>query len=221
MSDIDAILLALQRAADPARRAPMRAYMRDQFEFLGVATPVRRDATKALYKDMKSKSADELMALAQALWDHPAREYQYAAIDLLAAHSSKFDIQHLPFLMSLVQSKSWWDTVDATATVIGKVLKYRHVGMDEAVSHENMWVRRVAILHQLGWRNKTDQALLFSYSLQRAHEKEFFIQKAIGWALRDYARHNPQAVREFTLAEKARLSPLSYREANKHLAPDI
>jgi 3-methyladenine DNA glycosylase AlkD len=83
-----------------------------------------------------------------------------------------------------------------------------------------MWVRRIALLHQLGWRDKTDRDRLFSYTLMRAHEKEFFIQKAIGWALRDYARHAPQAVREFISAEKGSLSPLSYREANKHLASD-
>jgi 3-methyladenine DNA glycosylase AlkD len=218
--DLEDIVLALQGAADPARRIPMAAYMRGQFEFLGIATPARRHVTKALYQNLKPRAADQITALAQALWDYPAREYQYAAIDLLAAHSNKLDIQHLPLLLGLVQSKSWWDTVDAVASVIGKVLRYRHDGMDQAIAHENMWVRRAALLHQLGWRNRTDQALLFSYSLQLAHEKEFFIQKAIGWALRDYARHAPQAVREFTLAEKARLSPLSYREANKHLDSD-
>ena len=219
--DIEAIILALQNAADPGRRAAMTAYMRNQFEFLGIGTPARRAATKVLYRSMRSNSSDKLIELAQALWDYPAREYQYAAIDLLAMHANKLDIQHLPFLLGLVQSKSWWDTVDAIASVIGKVLRYRHDGMDQAIGDENMWVRRVAILHQLGWRDKTDQAMLFSYSLQRAHEREFFIQKAIGWALRDYAHHNPEAVREFTSAEKARLSPLSYREANKHLASDI
>lgn len=219
--DIKAIAFALQDVADPARRAPMAAYMRGQFEFLGIGTPTRRAALKPLYKGMKSHSADELMWLARELWNRAEREYQYAAIDLLATHSDKLDAGHLPFLMELVQSKSWWDTVDAIASVVGKVLRYRHDGMDQAIVHQNMWVRRVAILHQLGWRDKTDEALLFSYSLQRAHEKEFFIQKAIGWALRDYARHNPRAVREFTVTEKARLSPLSYREANKHFAPDI
>ena len=214
--DIEAIVLALRRVAEPARRAPMAAYMRDQFEFLGVATPARRAAVKALYKGWQPNSEDELIDMAREIWDYREREYQYAAIDLLAMHCDKLDIRHLPFLMDLVQSRSWWDTVDALASVIGKVLRYGHDGMDQAIGHENMWVRRVAILHQLGWRDKTNQTLLFSYSLQRAHEKEFFIQKAIGWALRDYARHNPQAVREFTSEERARLSPLSYREANKH-----
>ena len=196
----------------------MAAYMRNQFEFLGVGTPARRAATKALYRGMKGYSADELIEAAWALWNCCEREYQYAAVDLLAMYSNRLDVDHLPFLMELVQSKSWWDTVDAIASVVGKVLRYRHDGMNQAIIHQNMWVRRVALLHQLGWRDKTDEALLFSYSLQCAHEKEFFIQKAIGWALRDYARHNPQAVREFAVAEKSRLAPLSYREANKHCA---
>lgn len=218
--DIEAIVLALAGVADPARRGPMAAYMRDQFQFLGVGTPARRAATKALYKRMKGYSADELIEAARALWNCCEREYQYAAVDLLAMYSNRLDVGHLPFLMELVQSKSWWDTVDAIASVVGKVLRYRHDGMNQAIIHQNMWVRRVALLHQLGWRGKTDETLLFSYSLQCAHEKEFFIQKAIGWALRDYARHNPLAVRTFTVTEQARLSPLSYREANKHFAPD-
>ncbi|HWW69497.1 MAG TPA: DNA alkylation repair protein [Duganella sp.] len=219
--DTKSLALALRCEAIPTHRASMAAYMRDQFEFLGVATPARRAVVKTRYKGWQPNSAIELVDIAREIWDYPEREYQYAAIDLLAMHSNKLDTRHLPFLMELVQSKSWWDTVDALASVIGKVLRYRHDGMDQAIGHENMWVRRVAILHQLGWRDKTNQTLLFSYSLQRAHEKEFFIQKAIGWALRDYARHNPRAVREFTSEERARLSPLSYREANKHAGSDI
>ena len=218
--DIGAIALALQDVADPARRAPMAAYMRDQFEFLGIGTPARRAATKQIYKGMKSHSADEFITMARALWDYPEREYQYAALDLLAMHADKLDVGHLPSLMGLAQSKSWWDTVDAIASVVGKVLRPRHDGMDQAIARENMWVRRIALLHQLGWGDQTDRDRLFSYALMRAHEKEFFIQKAIGWALRDYARHAPQALRKFISAEKGRLSPLSYREANRHLASD-
>jgi 3-methyladenine DNA glycosylase AlkD len=211
------IVLVLHRASDPRRRAAMRAYMRDQFEFLGAGTPARRAATKTLYQSMHSHSADELLDLAGVLWQLPEREYQYSAIDLLAMHTGKFDSHHLPFFTHLVQAKSWWDTVDALASVIGKVLRFRHDGMDQAIDHGNMWVRRMALLHQLGWREKTNGELLFSYALRCSHEKEFFIQKAIGWALRDYARHAPEAVHAFTAQEKSRLSALSYREATKHL----
>ncbi|GJJ01943.1 DNA alkylation repair protein [Duganella rhizosphaerae] len=208
---------ALASAATPDRAPAMRAYMRDQFDFLGVGTPQRRLAVKPLLQQLKGTGADNILNTAFALWEFQQREYQYVAIDLLAMHSKELELAHIPRLLELVQHKSWWDTVDALATVIGKVLRYRHDGMDQAVKHENMWVRRIALLHQLGWRDKVDTDRLFNYALSLAHEKEFFIQKAIGWALRDYARYDPEAVRLFTLKEKQQLSALSYREANKHL----
>jgi 3-methyladenine DNA glycosylase AlkD len=166
---------------------------------------------------LKGSGADTLLAHANALWQLEAREYQYAALDLLAMHWKEFNSTHIPALMALVQDKSWWDTVDALAGIIGDILRNQHDYMDQALRDNNMWVRRIALLHQLGWRDKTDQQRLFNYCLTLAHEKEFFIQKAIGWALRDYARHSPDAVRIFTHKEKERLAPLSFREANKHL----
>jgi 3-methyladenine DNA glycosylase AlkD len=201
----------------PHRAPPMRAYMRDQFDFLGIATPDRRAATKPLLKQLKGSGAENLLNLAGLLWKLPQREYQYIALDLLAMHWKELQVEDIPTLLSIAQDKSWWDTVDGVAAIVGDVLRYRHDGMDKALRHENMWVRRIALLHQLGWGLKTDQHRLFSDVQELAHEKEFFIQKAIGWALRDYARHQPYAVREFTQEEKSRLSALSYREANRHL----
>ncbi|MBV6324278.1 DNA alkylation repair protein [Duganella violaceipulchra] len=212
-----ALDFALTCAATPGRAPAMRAYMRGQFDFLGVATPQRRLAARTLLQQLKGTGADNILHYAHELWKLPQREYQYVAVDLLAMHNKQLELAHIPPLLELVQSKSWWDTVDALASVISDVLHYRHDGMDRALSSENMWVRRVALLHQLGWRDKVDIDRLFAYSLALAHEKEFFIQKALGWALRDYARFNPDAVRAFTLNEKQRLSALSYREANKHL----
>ena len=207
---------ALAPVIDPSRAPAMRAYMRDQFVYLGIGTPQRRLAAKPLLKALKGNGADSLLAHAWALWALPEREYQYVALDLLAMHWREFDAKHIPLLLEFARSKSWWDTVDALASIIGDVLRHGHDHMDQALQHENMWMRRVAVLHQLGWRDKVDTERLFEYALTLAHEKEFFIQKAIGWALRDYARHDAQAVREFTLKEKSRLAPLSFREANKH-----
>lgn len=208
---------ALASVADAQRAPAMRAYMRDQFAFLGVGTPQRRAAGKLLLHALKGIGADALLAHAQALWLLPEREYQYVALDLLAMHWKELSSTHIPALMALVQEKSWWDTVDALAGIIGDVLRHQHDYMDNALHDNNMWVRRIALLHQLGWRDKTDEQRLFDYCLTLAHEKEFFIQKAIGWALRDYARHAPDTVRIFTHKEKERLAPLSFREANKHL----
>jgi len=207
---------ALTPAIDSSRAASMRAYMRDQFTYLGIGTPQRRLAAKPLLKALKGIGANALLAHAWALWELPEREYQYVALDLLAMHWKEFDARHIPQLLEFAQNKSWWDTVDALASIIGDVLRHGHDHMDQVLLHENMWMHRVAMLHQLGWRDKVDTERLFKYALTLAHEKKFFIQKAIGWALRDYARHDARAVREFTLKEKSRLAPLSFREANKH-----
>jgi 3-methyladenine DNA glycosylase AlkD len=211
------ITAALAPLTDANRAPAMRAYMRDQFPFLGIGTPDRRAAIKPVATALRNASAADLLALAEALWELEEREYQYAAVDLLAKHWRALSAADLPALLALVQCKSWWDTVDALAGVIGDVLRGSHEGMDEALAHQDFWVRRIALLHQLGWRDKTDEERLFRYALALRSEKEFFIQKAIGWALRDYARHAPDAVRSFLAGPGATLAPLSRREAGKHL----
>ena len=203
----------------------MRAYMKDQFEFLGVKTPARRTAVAELISGQKNASAADLLRCARALWLSPKREYQYVAVDLLAHHAARLTPSHIPALLALVKKKSWWDTVDALAGVVGRVVRRTCTDdpevqrlMDEALESPNLWIRRVAIIHQLGWRGQTDSRRLFTYAMSCAHEKEFFIRKAIGWALRDYARHAPGEVRVFLKANQKRLSPLTLREAGKHIA---
>jgi 3-methyladenine DNA glycosylase AlkD len=208
---------SLLSLTDPKRAKAMRAYMRDQFEYLGIPTPLRRAELKSQLRELKGAGPASLLTLANELWELPEREYQYVALDLLSMHSKELQIADIPALLTLVQRKSWWDTVDALATITGDVLRGQHDYMDQALTHENFWMRRIALLHQLGWREKTDSTRLYSYCLTLAHEKEFFIQKAIGWALRNYARHAPEQVRQFTQQNKSTLSALSYREANKHL----
>jgi len=208
---------ALRSVAEAERAPAMRAYMRDQFAFLGVPTPQRRSACKPLLQTLKAESSEQLLQLATRLWGEVEREYQYVAIDLLALHWKRFDASHLPALLALAQQKSWWDSVDGLISVISDVLRHQHDSMDAAIGHDNFWVRRIALLHQLGWRDQTDTERLYDYVLQCAHEQEFFIQKAIGWALRDYARHDPQAIRSFTDCHRQQLAALSYREASKHL----
>ncbi len=225
---LPALQAALAAVAAVERVAPMRAYMRDQFEFLGVPTPQRRLAARPLLRTLDGADAHTLLQYAGALWQLPQREYQYVAIDLLALHWKELGPQHVADLLALAQQRAWWDSVDGLAAIVGDVLmaeKARgheaHQSMDTALEHPSLWVRRIAMLHQLGWRKATDARRLFAYALVLAPEKEFFIQKAVGWALRDYARHDPQAVRRFLDASRDRLPALSYREAAKHLARDI
>jgi len=168
---------ALRSLADPVQAVPMRAYMLDQFAFLGIRAIPRREALRSL-----------------------------------------------PRLLLLVQRQAWWDTVDGLAGVVGDILLRARTRqpdaqrqMDAWLGHPSLWVRRVAMLHQLGWKAQTDQARLFRYALALAPETDFFIRKAIGWALRDHAHSQPEAVRAFLMAHAHVLSGLTRREGGKHL----
>ena len=179
----------------------MRAYMRDRFEYLGVATPEHRAAVAPLIKGFSPAGPEELRMAAEGLWRMRKREYQYVATGLLRHYQDTLSLDDLPWLLGLVQPKSWWDTVDALVKTIGAVV--RRAGskgqraMDAAVKHDNFWVRRIAMLHQLGLRDEVDTDRLFRYAELLAAEKEFFIRKAIGWALRDYAWHDWRAIEKF------------------------
>jgi 3-methyladenine DNA glycosylase AlkD len=214
------IHVAMQPLASDSAAIAMRAYQRDQFEFLGVAAPARRAASMPLIKVLQPASAEALIAEAQGLWNLPQREYQYIAVDLLARHVKVLTGADIAALLSLAQQKSWWDTVDALVKVIGAIAKAdkaQQSQMDAALLHPDFWIRRIAMLHQLGWKSETDLTRLQNYAKQLAPESEFFIRKAIGWALREYAWHDPAAIRVFLAEMGERLSPLSRREAGKHL----
>jgi 3-methyladenine DNA glycosylase AlkD len=218
---ITQIKLAFAELADPAQAIKMRAYLRDQFDFVGIPTPLRRAAVTAL--DTHGLDQRALLETVRALWDMPWREYQYAGIDLLAHKKKLLTADVVGPLLDLAQQKPWWETVDGLAGVIGGVMRASapgvdqpHALMDGALSHPSMWVRRIAMTHQLGWRLQTDSERLFHYARVLAPEQEFFIRKAIGWALRDYAKWNADAVLEFVVWHRRQLSPLTVREALKH-----
>lgn len=209
--------------ARPENMAGMEAYMLHQFSFLGIKTPERRQLIKELGRPMFK--AEQVLQLAQALWGLPYREYHYVAIDTLARHKKVLQVEHVPALMRLAQTQSWWDSVDGLNAVIGDILllarlrgEAAHEIMDQALHDEDMWLRRMAMTHQLGWRLHTDAPRFAQYATALADEKEFFIRKAIGWAFRDYGRWNPHFVRDFFAGSESRFSNLTVREALKHLA---
>ncbi|MDR3793764.1 MAG: DNA alkylation repair protein [Terracidiphilus sp.] len=213
---------ALRPLADARRAIEMKAYMRGQFDYLGIGTPERRAVLKPLHGVYRPESAEELCAGAEVLWALREREYQYAAVGLLDRNKELLELADLEWVLELVRTKSWWDTVDALAKVVGSVVRREGAKgqrrMDRALADEDFWVRRIALLHQLGWRAETDTERLFSYARKLGHEKEFFIRKAIGWALRDYAWHDWRAVERFLAEHGDELSGLSVREAGKNLA---
>lgn len=218
---VQQVRAALQAAARPDDAEPMARYMKEQFPFLGVRAAARRLACRSLIgtwlKESGRKPDWELVA---ELWDTPEREFQYVACDYLVR--SRLDGDDLPRLKDLVASRPWWDTVDSLAKKIGSIATADD--MRSWVDSGSLWVRRVALLHQLSRKEETDAALLSELILHviapgQPHRQDFFIRKAVGWALRDYARTNPQWVRDFVASppQKELLSPLSVREATKHL----
>lgn len=185
--------------------------------FLGVPAPVRRTAIRPLGQP----SSEELPELARSLWALPEREYAYVACDWLERATRKGPASLLTVVEELVRSRSWWDTVDGLAgSVANLVANHRELApdMDRWIEDPDFWVARVAILHQLGRAERTDADRLFRLCLVRAHEPEFLIRKAIGWALRDYAWHEPDAVDALVATHRAQLSALTVREATKNLA---
>ena len=201
--------------------APMRSYMRDQFDFLGVKSAARRKAVGSLVRPLRSADGAEVLAFAAQCWAAPEREIQYVAADVLVANAGRLGLDDLPTIVDLVLSKSWWDTVDVLGPrVVGSIVKDEPDGwatVDRWIDEDEMWLARCAILQQLHYREDTDADVLFGRCRRRADDPEFFIRKAIGWALRQYARFDPDAVRRFVEDHRSGLSTLSVREATKHL----
>ena len=212
---------ALADCADPERAVPMAAYMKNRFAFFGVAAGQRRAAVRGATRDLgPPPDGDALVEMAHQCWAADQRELQYTAADALRRWVRLLEMPHLDDVEELIVTKSWWDTVDLLAArVVGPLVESHPelIGtMDRWIGDSNLWRRRSAILHQLGYTDRTDADRLFTYCSQREGEREFFIAKAIGWALREFARTDPDAVWSFVDEHRTRLAPLSVREATKH-----
>lgn len=218
--DLNALRNSLGEVADASQAPKMSAYMKDRYEFLGIKSPARKLAARTTLKVSRTASPGELVEFAGACWAQPEREFQYVATDALCANVRRLRASDLGEVEQLIVTKSWWDTVDALAsqTVGGLVAAHPElvVVMDEWIDSENMWLARTAILHQLKYKEEVDPNRLFRYSLSRAGDTEFFIRKAIGWALRQHAKVDPDAVYAFVDQYADKLSGLTKREAQKH-----
>ena len=212
------VLDALRAAGDPARAAEMAAYMRGQFPFLGVPTPVRRAATGEFLRTADKTRVD--WGFVGRCWDQPEREFQYLAVDYLMARRRTLTPDDLPTLRRLIVTKSWWDTVDGLDQPVGDIA-LRHPAVRATMLawsvDDDIWVRRVAIDHQLLRKERTDTALLEQILVNNLGRTEFFITKAIGWALRDYSKTDPERVRRFIDTHRDGLAALSVREGSKYL----
>lgn len=208
----------IKKASNPMRVPAMVAYMKNQFDFYGLDATTRRNIVKQCIAKQPVTEFTTLKTAALTLWKQPERECQYCALDLLVHYRKLIPESALPFLKKCIITKPWWDTVDLlAANVIGLCAKDFPAWKNELDTwsdSSNMWLRRTALLYQLKYRDQTDTQQLFAHCTQMAHEKEFFIAKAIGWALRQYARTSPSEVKKFV--ECTKLQPLSRREALKH-----
>ncbi|MBC6316832.1 DNA alkylation repair protein [Listeria grandensis] len=211
------LIAFLRSRALPEEKIAMEQYMRNQFVFLGLRSPLRR----AVYREFvaeQGKPRDSL-AVAKVLYEQPEREFRYIAIDILVKDVKKQSRESIDFYEQLVVTDSWWDTVDLLAgTLVGGHFQV-YPELIEAyntkwIDGENIWLARTAILFQLKYKDKTDAALLFANCEKWLESEEFFIQKAIGWALRQYAKFEPDAVLSFV--ESHDLATLSRKEALKH-----
>ena len=211
----------LETVADPARAPAMQRYMKGIAPYLGVATPDRRAATGSWIRAFDpGPDAGPLLAAAAALVQEPEREFAYVASDLVRRHERSLPESGLPALRELALDRPWWDTVDAWATLIGRV-GLRHRAWDAQVAtwatDEHLWARRIALVFQVGRREHVDLGVLFAACLANLADPDFFMRKAIGWGLRDAARAHPTEVRAFVEAHRDQMSGLSVREATKHL----
>jgi len=207
--------------ANPARAAPMAAYMKDRFPFLGISATERRALQRRALKGLPESSERELRTVARASWRKPEREYQYFGADYVRAHVARCSADFLEPLEALITTKSWWDTVDLLATRgVGRLAREHpsvRRAMDAWIESDNVWLVRSALLFQLTYKSDTDAAALFGYCEQRMDDEDFFIRKAMGWALREYSKTDAPGVRTFVLAHRDSLSPLTRREALKWL----
>jgi 3-methyladenine DNA glycosylase AlkD len=195
--------------------------MKNHFEFMGVPAPVRKSAQSQIFKELP-KDKKIILKLVDLLWQSEYREMQYVGMDLLEKSKKLLSKEDINFVVRLIETKSWWDTVDLLASkIIGNLLK-PHVELTEKLCRmwnqsDNIWIKRTAILAQLNFKEKTNDTLLYELILTNHSSKEFFIQKAMGWALRNYARKNPASVSLFLKENEDFLPKLTVREAKKHL----
>ncbi|MFI5757670.1 DNA alkylation repair protein [Streptomyces sp. NPDC051569] len=208
-------------AADPLRAEHSTAYLKGVAPFLGIAAPQRRALSRTVLENTPRPGEADCAAIALRCWELPEREYAYFAIDYLRRYSGRCSSDFLPVARHLVITRPWWDTVDLLAArVVGALVAADPAltaDMDRWIDDENLWIARTALLHQLRFQEATDTGRLFGYCLRRADHPDFFIRKAIGWCLREYAKTDPDAVRTFVEGARDRLSPLSVREALKNL----
>lgn len=219
---VEYVRASLASQTDPEKAAGMQAYMKTDMPFYGVQKPARAAILRQLKKEHAPNNREDYEGLVTALWELPHREEKYLAQAVAAAFPHLITPASLSLYERFIVEGAWWDFVDETATHLIRELVIHYPDqvwpvVDRWIDDEDMWRRRTAIICQVGAKDNTDADRLFRFCLARIGEREFFIRKAIGWALREYAKTDPEAVADFVVLHREELSGLSYREATKHI----
>lgn len=209
-----------EKNRDNEKAIPMENYLKNHFSFLGIKTPERRALMKQFFAETGLLKLDFQHAFVEGLWEKEEREYQYAALDYINKSLKLVTKDDVYLFEKLITSKSWWDTVDSLApNAVGQIAKEYPEVKEEVIENwatgNHLWLRRASILFQLKYKGMTEEDRLYRYIVQNATSREFFIQKAIGWALREYSKTNPESVKQFIHAHE--LSSLSVREGSKYI----
>lgn len=216
------LIAKLENNANTKEAIRMEAYMKNRFSYYGIKAPIRKALFKSVIHEYTPKlSRDHVITIANTLYKKPKRELHYCAMELIDQFlKKKYDIMDIDFIEQLITTNSWWDSVDFIAKhILGKYLlqfpDQIYPVIEKFSSSDMMWLNRSAILFQLGYKDKTDFQLLCKLCEQHKSSNEFFIKKAIGWALREYSKVNPDAV--VTFISNTKLKPLSKKEGLKRI----
>ncbi|GAA4279190.1 DNA alkylation repair protein [Aquimarina mytili] len=222
MDFITSLLLKFEKQANETEAKAMKVYLKNLFPLYGIKAPIRKAFLKELINDFKDQlTRNNVIEIATILYQKPQRELHYCAIEIVDRFiKKKYEISDIDFIKKLIITNSWWDSVDFIAKhILGNYLLQYPDQIQTVVntfsSSKNMWLNRSAILFQLGYKDKTNATLLFSLCDQHKFSDKFFIKKAIGWALREYSKVNPESVKHYV--SQAKLKPLSQKEALKRI----
>lgn len=221
MSFIIELETAFEQRRNNENATPMEKYMKNHFSFFGLKTDERRAAFKDILKQNKEEIETNSRVIAAELYLKKEREFHYCAIEILIQTlKNKYKKEDIHLIEKILVTNSWWDSVDKISKyILGQYLlefpNETFTVIERFSNSKNMWLNRSAILFQLGYKQETNQTILFSECSKHAQSNEFFIQKAIGWALREYGKTNPEAVKTFVA--QTQLKPLSKKEALKNL----
>lgn len=213
----------LAAVADPSKAGPMAAYMKTDMPFYGVQKTPRKAIIRSLVRLFPAETHDTYQSNIRSLWEQPHREEKYLAIAYARSFKEFIELRSVPLYRELVVEGAWWDFVDEVAVqLIGPVHMKSPRELEPQIRSwildEDMWLRRSSIITQLKHKDRTDTGLLSDSCTANFSDREFFIRKAIGWALREFAKTNPSWVRAFVSSNKDAMAPLSLREATKHLS---